>query len=170
MNGLLRHARAHAGANLGSAQLPAKLVPIRFLRHDVRRSSSQSASCLTTYCEARLIPRPASCRTAKLVPIRFLPHVAPRQGLLQREDWNAARQVPLVAVPTGSGNGVAASSGLWDVTTAVVAVCRGRTESVDVATVLQPPNKRHYCLLSVVYGGMVGAAALRCEMRPAAAV
>ncbi|GLC46319.1 hypothetical protein PLESTB_000998600 [Pleodorina starrii] len=76
------------------------------------------------------------------------------QGLFQRPDWAAAREVPLVAVPCGSGNGVAASCGLWDLTTAAVAVCRGRVAPVDVASVLQPPNSRYYCLLSVVYGAM----------------
>ncbi|GIL84336.1 hypothetical protein Vretimale_15950 [Volvox reticuliferus] len=76
------------------------------------------------------------------------------QGLFQRADWNVARDTPLVAVPCGSGNGVAASCGLWDITTAAVAVCRGRITPIDVATVLQPPNSRHYCLLSVVYGAM----------------
>ncbi|KXZ51247.1 hypothetical protein GPECTOR_13g734 [Gonium pectorale] len=76
------------------------------------------------------------------------------QGLFQRPDWSAARAVPLVPVPCGSGNGLAASAGLWDADTAAVAICRGRTEPVDVASVLQPPGNRFYCLLSVVYGSM----------------
>lgn len=74
---------------------------------------------------------------------------------MQRPDWSTAREVPLVAVPCGSGNGVAASSGLWDLSTAAVAICRGRCSPVDVATALQPPGNRFYCLLSVVYGTMV---------------
>eukprot|EP00198_Chlamydomonas_reinhardtii_P003707 XP_001693043.1 diacylglycerol kinase [Chlamydomonas reinhardtii] len=76
------------------------------------------------------------------------------QGLFQRPDWEAAVQCPMAAVPCGSGNGLAASAGLWDPVTAVVSVCRGRTEAVDVASVLQPPGNRFYCLLSVVYGSM----------------
>ncbi|KAG2438711.1 hypothetical protein HXX76_005257 [Chlamydomonas incerta] len=76
------------------------------------------------------------------------------QGLFQRPDWEAAVQCPMAAVPCGSGNGLAASAGLWDPVTAVVSVCRGRTEPVDVASVLQPPGNRFYCLLSVVYGSM----------------
>ncbi|EFJ51464.1 diacylglycerol kinase [Volvox carteri f. nagariensis] len=77
------------------------------------------------------------------------------QGLFQRPDWESARGIPLVAIPCGSGNGVAASCGLWDVPTAVVAVCRGQVAPVDVASVLQPPDNRYYCLLSVVYGAML---------------
>ncbi|KAG2453421.1 hypothetical protein HYH02_001644 [Chlamydomonas schloesseri] len=76
------------------------------------------------------------------------------QGLFQRPDWESAVQCPMAAVPCGSGNGLAASAGLWDPVTAVVSVCRGRTEPVDVASVLQPPGNRFYCLLSVVYGSM----------------
>ncbi len=82
------------------------------------------------------------------------------QGLFQRPDWEAAVQCPMAAVPCGSGNGLAASAGLWDPVTAVVSVCRGRTEPVDVASVLQPPGNRFYCLLSVVYGSMVRLADL----------
>ncbi|GFR44000.1 hypothetical protein Agub_g5146, partial [Astrephomene gubernaculifera] len=76
------------------------------------------------------------------------------QGLFQRPDWSSARHVPLLAVPSGSGNGLAASCGLWDPVTAVVALLRGRTAPVDVASVLQPPGNRFYCILSVVYGAM----------------
>ncbi|KAG2498809.1 hypothetical protein HYH03_003003 [Edaphochlamys debaryana] len=76
------------------------------------------------------------------------------QGLFQRPDWASAVRVPLAAVPCGSGNGVAASAGMWDADTAVVALCRGRAEPVDVASVLQPPGSRFYCVLSVVYGAM----------------
>ncbi|PNG99755.1 Sphingosine kinase A, partial [Tetrabaena socialis] len=76
------------------------------------------------------------------------------QGLFQRPDWAAACRVPMAAVPCGSGNGLAASAGLWDPVTAAVAACRGRVAPVDVASVLQPPGNRYYCLLSVVYGAM----------------
>jgi sphingosine kinase len=57
-------------------------------------------------------------------------------------------------VPTGSGNGMAASCGLWDPATAAVAVCRGRVHACDVISALQPPGTRLYCLLSLVYGLM----------------
>lgn len=33
------------------------------------------------------------------------------QGMLNRPDWEAARQLPLVQIPAGSGNGLAASTG-----------------------------------------------------------
>ncbi len=73
---------------------------------------------------------------------------------MRRPDWSSAVRVPLAPVPTGSGNGLAASAGLWDVATAAVALCRGRAQPIDVASVLQPPASRSYCLLSVVYGVM----------------
>ena len=76
------------------------------------------------------------------------------QGLLGRPDWPSAAALPMCPVPTGSGNGMAASCGLWDPSTTAVAVCRGRVQPCDVVSALQPPGQRYYCLLSLVYGLM----------------
>eukprot|EP00955_Chlamydomonas_euryale_P001645 18517-Chlamydomonas_euryale.AAC.2 len=40
------------------------------------------------------------------------------QGLMCRPDWEAACKVPFAHLPGGSGNGLAASCGLWDAPTA----------------------------------------------------
>eukprot|EP00798_Chlamydomonas_sp_ICE-L_P017203 gene17203-23524_t len=87
--------------------------------------------------------------------------------MLGRPDWEAPCRLPIAAVPTGSGNGMAASSvptgsgngmatscGMWDPTTAAHAICKGRTEPLDMATVLQAPGSRYLIFLSVVFGLM----------------
>ncbi len=74
------------------------------------------------------------------------------QGLLSRADWQSSRHVPLLHVPVGSGNGMAASSGVMSPLGAVRALCSGRTAPLDVASVLQPPDSRRYLTLSVTYG------------------
>jgi diacylglycerol kinase family enzyme len=74
------------------------------------------------------------------------------------------RPTPFVHVPGGSGNGLAASCGLWDVETAAVAMILGKTRSLDLASVLQPKSTgsdqieqgmggtRFYSFLSTVFG------------------
>ena len=47
------------------------------------------------------------------------------QGLFRRPDWQKAVKVPLALVPGGSGNALAASTGLWTPTTAAHAGVRG---------------------------------------------
>lgn len=88
------------------------------------------------------------------------------QGLLNRPDWETSRRVPLAHVPGGSGNGLAASCGLWDTVTAAYSICKGRTQPLDVASVLQPPLRPA--------GGcgaqQAGLAAVRGEMPPGGAV
>jgi hypothetical protein len=74
------------------------------------------------------------------------------QGLLGRPDWASCLcpsgrpggRPPLAIgmVPTGSGNGLAASLGLWDAATAALAVVKRATKAMDVASVLQPPSSR----------------------------
>jgi len=60
------------------------------------------------------------------------------QGLLGREDWReAVERVSFAACPSGSGNGLAASTGLWDVDTAAVSICRGGKGSIDMASMVQ---------------------------------
>lgn len=92
------------------------------------------------------------------------------QGMLQRRDWNAMRKIPLVQVPGGSGNALAACCGLWDAATAVHAVVKGYRAKLDVASIVQPssfsdadsgmpsmspgsmPWKRFFSFLSITYG------------------
>lgn len=73
------------------------------------------------------------------------------------------RPLPFVHVPGGSGNGLAASCGLWDVETAAVAIVKGVMGKLDIASVLQPSaasdpseqglgGKRFYSFLSTVFG------------------
>ncbi len=45
--------------------------------------------------------------------------------------------MPFAHVPGGSGNGLAASCGLWDPVTAAYSICKGRTQPLDVASVVQ---------------------------------
>ena len=74
------------------------------------------------------------------------------QGVLHRPDWEVMRAVPIVQVPCGSGNALAASTNLWDVPTAVHAALRGRQAPLDVASVVQCPGGRFFSFLSVTYG------------------
>ncbi|GAB4814339.1 hypothetical protein N2152v2_001385 [Parachlorella kessleri] len=74
------------------------------------------------------------------------------QGLLGRSDWDAMRRLPLVQVPCGSGNALAASTGLWDPLTAAFAIVRGATSALDIVSVLQPPGRRYYSFLSLTFG------------------
>lgn len=37
-------------------------------------------------------------------------------------------------------------------TTATFAVCKGKTEALDIVSVLQPPGRRYYSFLSITYG------------------
>ncbi|KAL6753666.1 ATP-NAD kinase-like domain-containing protein [Haematococcus lacustris] len=75
------------------------------------------------------------------------------QGLFSRPDWATASRVPFAPVPTGSGNGLAASVGVFDALSAAFSVCKGRCQPLDVASVLQGAN-RYYLLLSLTYGLM----------------
>ncbi|MEW5299419.1 MAG: hypothetical protein WDW36_002437 [Sanguina aurantia] len=76
------------------------------------------------------------------------------QGLLGRPDWQQARLLPIAALPAGSGNGLAGSTGLWDPVTACFAVTRGRCAPLDIASVLQLPHTRYFIFLSLVFGVM----------------
>lgn len=89
------------------------------------------------------------------------------QGILGSPNWDVMRKVPLVQIPCGSGNALAASTGLWDALTAAHAVVRGLTTSLDVASVIQPAsNSRHFSFLSLTYGTIpaldIGTEQLRC--------
>ena len=49
--------------------------------------------------------------------------------------------MPLALVPSGSGNALSASTGLWSPATAAHAVVKGLTRPIDVVSVLQPPGQ-----------------------------
>ncbi|KAJ7560569.1 hypothetical protein O6H91_04G135600 [Diphasiastrum complanatum] len=73
-------------------------------------------------------------------------------GLLERDDWEKAIQIPLGAIPAGSGNGVAkslltAAGEPCDVWNATFAIIRGQKQSLDVATVAQGQARFHSILL-----------------------
>ncbi|KAL0029421.1 hypothetical protein WJX77_006321 [Trebouxia sp. C0004] len=74
------------------------------------------------------------------------------QGLLGRPDWQEAAKLPFGMLPTGSGNALAANTGMWDVVTAAYAICKGRTRSIDIVSMLQPPSTRFYSFLSLNFG------------------
>ncbi|XP_010905064.1 sphingosine kinase 1 isoform X1 [Elaeis guineensis] len=77
-------------------------------------------------------------------------------GLLQREDWDAAIKVPLGIIPAGSGNGMAKSlldsvGDLYSVCNATFAVIRGYKRSLDITTVLQGEMK-FFSILMLTWG------------------
>lgn len=76
------------------------------------------------------------------------------QGLLNRDDWKRCiDSVSLVQVPCGSGNALAASSGIWDVSTASYTALRGRKTKIDIATIVQPSTGMVlFSFLSVTFG------------------
>ncbi|KAL0044874.1 hypothetical protein WJX82_000765 [Trebouxia sp. C0006] len=74
------------------------------------------------------------------------------QGLLGRPDWQEAAKLPFAMLPTGSGNALAANTGMWDVVTAAYAICKGRTRSIDIVSMLQPPSTRFFSFLSLNFG------------------
>ena len=59
------------------------------------------------------------------------------QGVLQRPDWVDMSQIPLLQIPCGSGNALAASTGLRDVPTAAHAAVKGQKQLLDIASVVQ---------------------------------
>lgn len=46
------------------------------------------------------------------------------QGLLGRPDWQKAAAIPFALLPAGSGNALAANTGMWNLTTALHAVIK----------------------------------------------
>ncbi|XP_009376260.2 sphingosine kinase 1 isoform X1 [Pyrus x bretschneideri] len=77
-------------------------------------------------------------------------------GLLEREDWDAAIKIPLGVVPAGTGNGMAKS--LLDSvgepctpSNAVLAIIRGHKRSLDVATICQGRMK-FFSVLMLAWG------------------
>jgi len=76
------------------------------------------------------------------------------QGLLDRPDWySMVKSTTLVQVPCGSGNAVAASTDVWNVSSAVYVALRGVPQKMDIASIIQPESgRRLYSFLSVTYG------------------
>lgn len=58
-------------------------------------------------------------------------------------------------MPAGSGNGIAASAGLWTPDDAVHAILKGEVRPLDAATVVRPTSgERMLAVLSIHYGLM----------------
>lgn len=76
------------------------------------------------------------------------------QGVLGRFDWQEfIQKVSFVQVPCGSGNALAASSKIWNTETAAYTAIKGKSVSIDVASIIQPSTgKRFYSFLSVTFG------------------
>uniref|UniRef100_A0A5B6ZHW6 sphingosine kinase n=1 Tax=Davidia involucrata TaxID=16924 RepID=A0A5B6ZHW6_DAVIN len=77
-------------------------------------------------------------------------------GLLERDDWDAAIRMPLGIVPAGTGNGMAKSllDSIGDPCTAsnaILAVIRGHKRSLDVATIFQGET-RFFSVLMLAWG------------------
>ncbi|GJY10279.1 sphingosine kinase 2-like protein isoform X1 [Tanacetum coccineum] len=77
-------------------------------------------------------------------------------GLLEREDWQAALKMPIGVIPAGTGNGMIKS--LQDsvgqpctATYAMVAVVRGHKRSLDVDTIWQGET-RFFSILMLAWG------------------
>ena len=75
------------------------------------------------------------------------------QGLYTRDDPERAREVAIGMIPTGSGNGFAASVGSWDVHTALWAIMKNLRLPMDIVSILQPETmKRWFMCLSTTFG------------------
>lgn len=74
------------------------------------------------------------------------------QALLNRDDRNEARELPLCLIPGGTGNGMSASYGLWNPATAAHAICKGKKRRMDVVSVYQPLRDCLYSFLSITFG------------------
>ncbi|CAH8275847.1 unnamed protein product [Arabidopsis lyrata] len=77
-------------------------------------------------------------------------------GLLERADWKTALKLPIGMVPAGSGNGMIKSLlepvGLpCSATSATISIIRGRTRSLDVATISQGTTK-FFSVLMLAWG------------------
>ena len=74
------------------------------------------------------------------------------QGIFRRDDWEKMSQIPLLQVPCGSGNALAASVGMWDVLTAAYTAVKGITEQMDIISIIQSGCPRKFSFLSLTYG------------------
>ncbi|XP_078347012.1 sphingosine kinase 1-like isoform X2 [Oculina patagonica] len=77
-------------------------------------------------------------------------------GLMKRPDWEAAINIPLGVIPTGSGNALClsalhATGEPFDLTSAIFGVIRGNLLDLDICSVVTPTEKL-YAFLSVTWG------------------
>lgn len=74
------------------------------------------------------------------------------QGLCGRSDWRAACRLPLLPIPTGSGNGLAVSLGLSTVRLALFALRRSCVVPLDICSVWTGERERRFSFLSFTSG------------------
>jgi diacylglycerol kinase family enzyme len=78
--------------------------------------------------------------------------LCPLQGLVRHLNPEALK-LPLCHVPSGSGNGIAASTGVWTPQHAALAIIKGNVCPMDAATVMQPRSgTRRLAILSISFG------------------
>lgn len=76
-------------------------------------------------------------------------------GILKRSDAERFSQIPLAAIPCGTGNGLCKSVGLLSIETAALAVVHGHPSKLDVMKVTSVDaenNPPTYCVLQISYG------------------
>ena len=79
------------------------------------------------------------------------------QALLTHKQKERMKEIPLMLIPGGTGNGMSASLGLWTPTTAAHALCRGKLKRIDILSIDQPltaeePSVTLYSFLSITFG------------------
>lgn len=72
-------------------------------------------------------------------------------GLLSRDDWQAASKLPVGIVPCGSGNGLARSVDTPDVPSAMLSIIKGHARPFDIVAVTQG-ERRYYSFLALFFG------------------
>ena len=63
-----------------------------------------------------------------------------------------ARKIPLIQIPGGSGNALAANTQLWNAETATHAAVKGEMHPLDIVSVVQSPGRRLFSFLSITFG------------------
>lgn len=97
----------------------------------------------------RVVPSDACNQRGRL---RLRPQVSALQGLYRHAAPQQALGIALCHVPAGSGNGLAASAGLWAPDNAVHAILHGAVCEMDAASVVQPSSgTKLLAVLSVHY-------------------
>jgi sphingosine kinase len=73
-------------------------------------------------------------------------------AILRRPDWKEAVKVPLGIIPSGSGNGLAASISCYTPTQAAFAIVKGKSRPFDMFSILQEGQKKRFGFLDVAWG------------------
>ncbi|KAJ8264122.1 hypothetical protein GJAV_G00145420 [Gymnothorax javanicus] len=83
-------------------------------------------------------------------------------GLMEREDWETAIQIPLGILPGGSGNALAASIHHYSGSQSVFSeelllscgflLCKGLVSRMDLVSITTASNQRHFSFLSLAWG------------------